>query len=92
MRDTRNAVDMIFNSGGDQLLMEAVHSGGGYAVMLPIALDLSDVAVGAPDSAGAMGGRGEPPAGGQPRPGGPGAPPSGAPAPAAPVPAPVQVP
>ncbi|HYW87417.1 MAG TPA: hypothetical protein VFB50_06595 [Chloroflexota bacterium] len=60
---------------------------------LPIALDLSDTAVGAPDSAAAMGGPGGPPPGGLP--GGPGgSPPGGLPPGAAGggAPAPVQLP
>jgi protocatechuate 3,4-dioxygenase beta subunit len=76
-RDTRNDVDMIFNSGGDQLLLTATSTGSGYAAALPIALDLSDASIGASDVAGAMGGRGEPPAGGPP----PGAPGFGGPPP-----------
>jgi protocatechuate 3,4-dioxygenase beta subunit len=62
-RNVRNDSDSIYRSGGDQLLLNAVASGDGYAATFPIGLDLSDAAVGAADGGG-MGG-----------PGGPGVPP-----------------
>jgi protocatechuate 3,4-dioxygenase beta subunit len=58
-RNVRNDSDNIYRSGGDQLLLDAVASGDGYAAAFAIGLDLSDAAVGAADSGG-MGGPGGP--------------------------------
>jgi protocatechuate 3,4-dioxygenase beta subunit len=60
-RDTRNANDNIFNSGGDQLLLNVSgNSESGYNATMNIGLDLSDTNVGASDLFGAPGG-GPPP-------------------------------
>src|SRR5262249_31326822 len=46
----RNSQDNIYRDGGDQLLLNAVPADtGGYTASFPIALDLSDAAVGASD-------------------------------------------
>ena len=75
-RRMRNADDNIYQSGGDQLLLNSTASGDGYAATFAMGLDLSDMQVGAPDGNGASGagGPGRPGPGGQgPRaPGGPG--------------------
>ena len=46
----RNADDNIYQSGGDQLLLNPIASADGYAATFPIGLDLSDMSVGAPDA------------------------------------------
>ena len=40
-RDTRNAADSIYRSGGDQLLLNAVPSGDGYAATFDIGLQMA---------------------------------------------------
>lgn len=57
-RDTRNARDGIYRSGGDQLLLNPVGAeSGGYTATFALALDLSDASVGASDHiAGGLGG------------------------------------
>jgi protocatechuate 3,4-dioxygenase beta subunit len=66
-RRMRNAQDGIYQSGGSQLVLNAVPSADGYAAAFPIGLDLSDTAVGAADGNTGPGGPG-----GQRGPGGPG--------------------
>jgi protocatechuate 3,4-dioxygenase beta subunit len=66
-RNVRNSQDDIYRSGGDQLLLNPLPtSDGGFTATFPIALDLSDAAVGASDHN--AGGPGAPGGG---RPGGP---------------------
>ena len=56
-RDTLNATDNIFRSGGDQLLLNLQGDNtSGYTGTMNIGLDLTDIAVGASDSAGGFGG------------------------------------
>jgi len=74
-RDTRNSNDGIYQNGGDLLLLNPTAANGGYAATFEIALDLSDTATGASDSAGPGGGPGGAPPNGTP--GGP--PPNGTP-------------
>ncbi len=60
-RDTRNSSDNIFTGGGDQLLLAAQGDNtNGYNATINIGLDLTDIEVGASDSAGGPGG-GSPP-------------------------------
>jgi protocatechuate 3,4-dioxygenase beta subunit len=60
-RDTRNATDNIFNGGGDQLLLNLQgDTTNGFTSAMTIGLDLSDMEVGAADTAGGPGG-GPPP-------------------------------
>jgi protocatechuate 3,4-dioxygenase beta subunit len=61
-RNTRNALDSIFQAGGTQLQLNPVANADAYAATFPIGLDLSDLAVGARDSNG--GGAGGPGGGG----------------------------
>ncbi|MEU4237789.1 hypothetical protein [Actinoplanes sp. NPDC026619] len=68
--DTTNATDGIYNTVGDQMLLQPTRQGQGWSACFAIGMDLSDTAVGAPD--GGMGGPGGP---GGPPPSGP--PPSG---------------
>jgi len=65
---TRNNQDGIYRDGGDQLLLNALPTDtGGYTATFPIALDLSDAAVGASDhNTGGPGGAGGPGGGGPP--------------------------
>jgi protocatechuate 3,4-dioxygenase beta subunit len=66
-RDMRNSQDGIYRGGGDQLLLNAIPmTTGGYTATFPIALDLSDAAVGASDHT--TGGPGAPGAPGSSRP------------------------
>ena len=52
-RDTRNSSDNIFTGGGDQLLLAAEGDNtNGYNATINIGLDLTDIEVGASDSAG----------------------------------------
>jgi protocatechuate 3,4-dioxygenase beta subunit len=56
-RNTFNSSDNIFNSGGDQLLLDiSGDNTNGYAAAINIGLDLTDTAVGAPSSFGGPGG------------------------------------
>jgi protocatechuate 3,4-dioxygenase beta subunit len=50
-RNTRNTNDGIYQSGGDQLLLNplAAADGSGYTAAFALGLDLSDLQVGAPD-------------------------------------------
>lgn len=58
-RNMRNSQDDIYRGGGDQLLLNALPTAdGGYSATFPIALDLSDAAVGATDHNGRTGGTG----------------------------------
>ena len=60
-RNTLNASDAIYNSGGDQLLLDVTgDNASGYAASINIGLDLTDTLVGAADSFGGPGG-GPPP-------------------------------
>lgn len=60
-RDIRNAADNIFNGGGDQLLLDLQgDTTNGFTGGMSIGLDLTDIEVGAADSAGGPGG-GPPP-------------------------------
>jgi protocatechuate 3,4-dioxygenase beta subunit len=61
-RNMRNAQDGIYREGGDQLLLNAIATEtGGYTGTFPIALDLSDAAVGASDhNTAGPGGQGSP--------------------------------
>ena len=60
-RDTRNTSDNIFMGGGDQLLLDLQGDNtNGYTSTINIGLDLTDIEVGASDSAGGPGG-GPPP-------------------------------
>jgi protocatechuate 3,4-dioxygenase beta subunit len=68
-RDTRNANDMLYRNGGDQLLLAPVQRAEGYGATWSLGVDLTDAAVGRPDGSGAGPGRGGP--GGRGR-GGPG--------------------
>ena len=59
-RDTLNSTDNIFRGGGDQLLLNLQgDNASGYTGTMNIGLDLTDIEVGASDSAG--GGPGGPP-------------------------------
>ena len=59
-RDTRSTDDNIYNSGGDQLLLNLQgDNSNGYTAAINIGLDLTDTGVGASDSNG--GGPGGPP-------------------------------
>lgn len=62
-RDTRNSNDNIFSGGGDQLLLNLQGDNtNGYTGSMNIGLDLTDIEVGASDSAGGgPGGPGGPP-------------------------------
>lgn len=56
-RDMRNAVDNIYNGGGDQLLLAVTGDNtNGYAAAINIGLDLTDTEVGASNSSGGAGG------------------------------------
>jgi len=68
-RDTRNANDMFYRDGGDQLLLAPTPRADGYAATWSLGVDLTDAAVGRADGSGAGRGRGGP--GGRGR-GGPG--------------------
>ncbi len=70
-RRMRNANDNIYQSGGDQLLLNPIASADGFAATFAIGLDLSDMSVGAPDGNTGPAGAGGP---GRPGPGGPGGP------------------
>jgi protocatechuate 3,4-dioxygenase beta subunit len=54
-RDTLNANDGIYRSGGDQLLLAPERRGDGYEAAFGIGLDLSDAATGRPDGGGGRG-------------------------------------
>ncbi len=71
-RNTRNANDNIYASGGDQLLLNLVKQDAGYAATFDIALDLSQPST-SQNGGGFPGGNGAPPPGGRPggRPGNP---------------------
>ena len=56
-RDTRNSTDNIFMGGGEQLLLSLEgDTTTGYTGIMNIGLDLTDIEVGASDSAGGPGG------------------------------------
>ena len=56
-RNTRNTDDNIYNSGGDQLLLNLQEDNtNGYTTAINIGLDLMDTGVGAADSMGGPGG------------------------------------
>jgi protocatechuate 3,4-dioxygenase beta subunit len=61
-RDTTNATDMHFASGGEQLLLSPTQARQGLEAMFAIGLDLSDAATGQSDHF-SMGGGGPPPGG-----------------------------
>jgi protocatechuate 3,4-dioxygenase beta subunit len=61
-RDTRNSNDNIFIGGGEQLLLNLKgDTTNGFTGTMNIGLDLTDIEVGAADSAGGPGGPGYPP-------------------------------
>jgi protocatechuate 3,4-dioxygenase beta subunit len=51
-RDTPNLKDRIYQSAGDQLLLQPTKTAEGYQATMSIALDLSDATVGRPDTGG----------------------------------------
>ena len=59
-RDTRNAADMIYANGGDQMLLAPTPTDQGYAAAFAVGLDLSDTAVGKADGNTMGGGGGRP--------------------------------
>jgi protocatechuate 3,4-dioxygenase beta subunit len=65
-RDTTNANDMHFASGGDQLLLAPTETAQGLAATFAIGLDLSDTAVGGADGFSMGGGGPGGPGGGPP--------------------------
>jgi len=57
-RDMTNERDAFFRNGGSSLLLQPTKTAVGYDAPFAIALDLSDAAVGRPDSGGGRGGPG----------------------------------
>lgn len=54
-RDTMNSADGFYPAGGSKLMLAPVKTPQGYAATFDIGLDLSDAAVGRPDSGGGRG-------------------------------------
>lgn len=59
-RNTRNSNDSIYRNRGTQMLLAPTQAYGGYNATFSVALDLSDTAIGASDSAQNGGGPGRP--------------------------------
>jgi protocatechuate 3,4-dioxygenase beta subunit len=58
--NTRNSNDSFYRNGGAQMLLTTTQANGGYNATFSVALDLSDTAIGASDSAQNGGGPGRP--------------------------------